>query len=79
MSRRKQMVDEPQNREEKKIIERVVELAVVILLGIFPLYYKNFYSDIMDAKYQFYYCTVIAVIAIIFFCKSRFCCSKSDS
>lgn len=66
------MVDEPQNREEKKIIERVVELAVVILLGIFPLYYKNFYSDIMDAKYQFYYCTVIAVIAIIFFVKVVF-------
>lgn len=69
MTRKGSKANVPKDIYEKKIAGEVVELAVVVLLGIFPLYYRNFYSDIMNVKYQFYYCTVIAVIAILFFVK----------
>lgn len=37
----------------------VVYLGTLILLTVFPLVYHNYYFDILDTKYKFYYCTIL--------------------
>lgn len=43
----------------------VVYLGVFVLLTVFPLYYHNYYFDILDSKYMFYYCTILIMAAIV--------------
>ena len=48
-------------KKEILAVNRVVYFFTVILLAVFPLYYHNYYFDILPAKYKFYYCAVIAM------------------
>ncbi|MGP8314967.1 O-antigen ligase family protein [Enterocloster aldenensis] len=48
----------------KKILSLIASVMIISILSIFPLYYRNYYFDILDAKYQFYYFTIIGLIII---------------
>lgn len=43
----------------------IVCIAVVTILALFPLVYHNFYFDILNFKYKFYYVTALFMIASI--------------
>ena len=49
---------------KKKYMGNIVMLFTVLMLTIFPLYYRNYYSDILIVKYQFCYVLIIAMTAI---------------
>lgn len=49
--------------EKKRIHEIIVGGFILIILGIFPLVYHNFYFDILETKYQFYY--IVALIMLV--------------
>ncbi len=65
--------------DEEWLLRRTVDLAVLLLLGIFPLYYRNFYSDIMNVKYQFCYCTIIVMAVILLAIKAFFLVQTSPT
>lgn len=58
----------------KKVNAFVVGFFTIIIFAVFPLIYKDFYFDILQVKYKFYYMTVILMavvvllVAIIFLC-----------
>ena len=39
----------------EKALGKLAAIAAVVILLIFPLYVRDFYFDILNAKYQFYY------------------------
>lgn len=51
----------------------VISFFVLCVLVIFPLYYRDYYYDILEAKYQFYYLsilvmmTAVVLLTIVFF------------
>lgn len=45
----------------KRLIHIFCDCFLVAALFVFPLYYKNFYYDILPAKYQFYYMSVLTL------------------
>lgn len=49
-------------KKETRIVNDIVGIAVVLLLAVFPLFYHNYYFDILSTKYKFYYITVIAMV-----------------
>ena len=50
----------------EKALGKLAAIAAVVILLIFPLYVRDFYFDILNAKYQFYYITMLAVFVIAF-------------
>ena len=48
----------------EKTLGRLAAIAAVVILVIFPLFVRDFYYDILTAKYKFYYITMLAVFAI---------------
>lgn len=48
----------------EKAFGKLAAIAAVAVLLIFPLYVKDFYFDILMAKYQFYYIVMLAMFAI---------------
>lgn len=48
----------------EKPLGKLAAAAAIIILLIFPLYIRDFYFDILGAKYQFYYITILAILAI---------------
>ena len=46
-----------------KIAGNIVYLGVFLLLTVFPLFFHNYYYDILNSKYMFYYCTVLVTAA----------------
>ena len=50
----------------EKALGKLAAIAAVVVLLIFPLYVRDFYFDILNAKYQFYYITMLAVFVIVF-------------
>ena len=64
----------------KRLVHIFCDLFLIAVLFVFPLYYKEFYFDILPAKYQFYYLGVLALalgvlamgIALMIFDLSRF-------
>lgn len=46
---------------KKDSANKIVYFFTIILLTIFPLYFHRFYFDILQAKYRFYFVTVIAM------------------
>lgn len=50
----------------EKALGKLAAIAAVVILLIFPLYVRDFYFDILNAKYQFYYITMLAVLIIAF-------------
>lgn len=49
-------------RNGKRIISFLLALYLVAILFVFPIYYRNFYFDILGAKYQFYYISTLTLI-----------------
>ncbi len=45
----------------KRLIHIFCDCFLIAVLFVFPLYYKDFYYDILPAKYQFYYMSVLAL------------------
>ena len=45
----------------KRLNHIFCDCFLVAVLFVFPLYYKDFYYDILPAKYQFYYMSVLAL------------------
>lgn len=42
----------------------IASIIVIAILVVFPLYFKDYYFDILVAKYQFYYITILVAFAI---------------
>ncbi|EHI61319.1 O-antigen ligase family protein [Hungatella hathewayi] len=54
---------------EIKRANRIVYGEVFLLLAVFPLFYHNYYFDILKTKYMFYYLTIlIMTVLLIVFC-----------
>lgn len=49
----------------RKIYAGVISVAVLMVLVVFPLYYRDYYFDMLQAKYKFYYITMIAMFAVV--------------
>lgn len=49
----------------QKLYSGVISIGVLCVLVIFPLYYRDFYFDILEAKYRFYYLTMLAMIVVV--------------
>lgn len=47
-----------------KVFSRVIVVFTCIILVVFPLYYENYYFNILKAKYKFYWITVLAMIVV---------------
>lgn len=45
----------------KRLIHIFCDCFLTAILFVFPLYYKDFYFDILPAKYQFYYMSVLVL------------------
>jgi len=52
---------------DAKCASLVVFIGTLILLTIFPLFYHNYYFDILNTKYKFYYCTILAMLIGVLF------------
>lgn len=50
---------------EREYMEKVVLLFTVLMVSVFPLYYQNYYRDILNVKYQFCYTMIIAMIILL--------------
>lgn len=46
-----------------KVYTSIIAVGVVCVLAVFPLYFRNYYYDILEAKYQFYYMVMIGMFA----------------
>ena len=49
----------------RKIYDGAIGIAVIIILGLFPLYYRDYYYDILVAKYSFYYMTMLGLFGVL--------------
>ncbi len=47
----------------KKVILILTTLFLIAVLFVFPIYYQDYYFDILRAKYQFYYISVLVMFA----------------
>lgn len=45
------------------IVEKIVGVETFALLSVLPLFFHNYYFDILPAKYMFYYISVLAALA----------------
>ncbi len=48
-----------------KIYDGAIGIGVLIILAIFPLYYRDYYYDILVAKYTFYYVTMLGLFGML--------------
>ena len=51
----------------------VIGVFIFIILAVFPLYYRNYYFDILKAKYKFYWLTIVAMLAVCLVVALVFC------
>jgi hypothetical protein len=47
------------------ILNGIINIGLFLILGVFPLYMDDAYFNILEAKYKFYYLTVIGMMAVI--------------
>lgn len=47
----------------KKTFSRIVAVYIFAVLGAFPLYFHNYYFDILVTKYQFYWVSTVLMLA----------------
>ena len=59
--------------KESRYIGNVVMIFTVLMLSVFPLYYRNYYSDILNVKYQFCYVAIITMVVLIAIIKINIC------
>lgn len=48
----------------KKTFSRIIAIYLVVILGAFPLYFHNYYFDILVSKYKFYWVSTAAMLAV---------------
>lgn len=51
----------------------IIAVFVCIVLGIFPLYYHDYYFDILTSKYKFYWILVVTLLAVCLLVGLVFC------
>ncbi len=49
----------------RKVYSGIISVGVLCVLVVFPLYYKDYYFDILEAKYRFYYRTMLLLLATV--------------
>lgn len=49
----------------KKMISVITSFFIIITLVVFPLFYNNYYFDMLKAKYTFYYISVLIMIGLV--------------
>ena len=47
----------------KQVYSMITSAFICVILGVFPLYYHDYYFDILTAKYKFYWVTVLVFLA----------------
>lgn len=57
----------------KNIFSGIVAFFVIIVLSVFPLYYDNYYFNILKAKYQFYFVTILCMFLVCLIIALVFC------
>lgn len=48
-----------------RIYNGIIGIAILVVLIGFPMYYQDYYFNILEAKYSFYYCTMLAFFAVM--------------
>lgn len=48
----------------KNIFAGIIAVFIVTILSVFPLYYDNYYFNILKAKYSFYYISVLVLLGV---------------
>ena len=48
------------------IYSGAIGIGVLVVLALFPLYYRDYYYDILLAKYTFYYVTMLGLFGVLF-------------
>lgn len=56
-----------------KVFSGIITVFTLIVLAVFPLYYHNYYFDILKAKYKFYWITIVAMLAVCLVTALVFC------
>lgn len=49
----------------KKMQNHIVEVFLVLILGIFPLVFHDYYFDILPTKYMYYYITALTMAVLL--------------
>lgn len=49
----------------QKIYSGIISVGVLLVLAIFPIYYRDYYYDILEAKYQFYYIAIFGMLGVL--------------
>lgn len=49
----------------EKLRERIIDIFLVMILGIFPLVFHDYYFDILPTKYTFYYISALIMIVLV--------------
>lgn len=57
----------------KNILSSVIGVFIIIVLSVFPLYYDNYYFNILKAKYTFYFITILVMLGICLVIAIVFC------
>ena len=60
----KKMMTDPFVEGFGKVYKGIVAVGVLCVLVVFPLYFRYYYFDILEAKYQFYYMVMIGMFAV---------------
>ena len=47
----------------RKVFSWIVSVYLCVVFGAFPLYFHNYYYDILVSKYQFYWLSTVAMLA----------------
>ena len=51
----------------RKVFSWIVSVYLCVVFGAFPLYFHNYYYDILVSKYQFYWLSTVAIGILSFF------------
>ncbi|MFR4580126.1 MAG: hypothetical protein ACLT76_11355 [Clostridium fessum] len=52
----------------------IVSVYLCVVFGAFPLYFHNYYYDILVSKYQFYWLSTVAMLASCLIAAIVFAC-----
>lgn len=69
-----QDVEDEFSKMWKSITSTIVGIFTLIILTVFPIFYKDYYFDILQAKYRFYYLSVIGMSVIMLITAIIFAC-----
>lgn len=49
----------------KKVNQIIASVFTIVIIAVFPLFFRNYYFDILTVKYTFYYGTIIAMAVVM--------------